>query len=300
MKKMFLIAVIFIVCGLAENAMALFRVTPSSLSFGTVPTGQSKTMTVTLNNSNAAQYPNIPVTITYINVAGDTDAFSLAGQNCPTVLNVGSSCTASVIFNPHAGDTNKSGFLQIGTAQEGNFSVWLFGAGAGGGLSFSSTSISFGNVAVDSILTRSVTVTNSYDVAVNLTVSSSYVFQTTNHCSPAPAKGSCTIDVVFAPTETGYESRTISVTWTGGSQSIYVSGTGTEEDHHADDGGGGAGGCFIATAALGPYFDAPVKTLHHPTESLRALSTKIGMLPALMVFIMTAALSFIVVRRVGK
>jgi len=260
MKKLIPIVVTLILLGMAENAMALFQVTPSSLSFGTVPTSQVKNLSVTVTNKASSGYPNIDVTISSIYISSGSDVFKVASQDCPGELDVGKSCTVSVNFTPLDAGTH-SGYLRIGTAQEGTFNVWLYGIGGGSQISFSNTSIDFGKVYVNQVLTESVQVTNNSDYTAYLTVGSSQVFQTSHNCGVLSAKSSCSINISFHPTSTGSASRTIEASWTDGSQSIYVYGTGISDDNHPDDSAGGSGGgCFIATAASGSYFNPHVKT----------------------------------------
>jgi Bacterial Ig-like domain (group 2)/Abnormal spindle-like microcephaly-assoc'd, ASPM-SPD-2-Hydin len=96
----------------------------------------------------------------------------------------------------------------------------------------SSTSVSFGNVAVDSTSgTRNVRLTNSSTTA--LTISSiefSGEFTETNTCGASlTRRASCTISITFEPTALGAQTGSVTITdnsTTGTTQTITLSGTG--------------------------------------------------------------------------
>jgi hypothetical protein len=297
MKKIIYIAVIFVMCDFAQNAMALLQVTPFNLDYGVVTIGESKTLPVTVTNKEAAAYPNIPVTINDIRISdhyGEKNVLSISSEDCPMVLNVAATCRASVTFRPQSAARTES-YLWIHTAEEGDFRVELYGTGVGTQLTFNPTGVAFGNYPVGSTTSVTVLVTNNSDTAVNLTLTGGDDFNMTHNCSTLKARDACTINLVFKPTEADTYYDYVTIIWDGGNYTLNVSGRGTSESQHADDGGGG--GCFISTASTSSYSDAPVKILHHPAVTFRTLTLKKVILPTMIIFIMTAAFSFIVVRR---
>jgi len=201
---------------------------------------------ITVTNKVAAEYTNIDVTISSIFISENTDIFKISSETCPNVLTVGASCTVTVIFIPV--DTGfQSSHLRIVTVEEGTASAYLNGSGRED-LSFSNTSIDFGDVPVNGSSVSSVQVTNDMNDNAYLTVSSSQVFQTSHNCGLLEAGASCTINITFSPTSTGTQTRTIDVSWTDGSQSISVQGKGISEDESDND---TTSGCFIGTTISG-------------------------------------------------
>jgi hypothetical protein len=94
-----------------------------------------------------------------------------------------------------------------------------------------STSFSFGNGEVGSSSAPiDVPVGNFGDASMSPTVSITAGFTQTNNCSsPVPGGQKCDINVAFAPTTTGAQTGTITVSFGGGirSQTVQLSGTGT-------------------------------------------------------------------------
>jgi len=210
---------------------------PLSLSFGSQPLeSPSSAQTVILANTGSGT-----LMISSITVNGDFTQTN----NCGANLAVGKICTIGVIFSPTAKGT-RTGTLSILDNSAGSpQTISLSGTGASSAssaspssraaVSFSPTSLTFGNQAVQTTSTaQSFTLTNSGDGALTissiaLTGANASDFAQTNNCGSSVASGAkCTISVTFKPTANGSRTAAVTVTddATGSPQSVTLSGTG--------------------------------------------------------------------------
>lgn len=74
---------------------------PTSLNFGSVPVGQSKTMSTTLTNNGKGALINLSATIT----GSGASYFSVTGNTCGNTVNPGAHCSISVRFRPNSRST---------------------------------------------------------------------------------------------------------------------------------------------------------------------------------------------------
>jgi len=198
-------------------------VSPSQLTFGSVPVGTSSAAnSATLSNNGRSK-----VTISGVTLTGD-----FAQTNtCGTSLAAGASCTISVKFSPTATGV-RSGTLSIADSATGSPQrVTLSGTGIAPAASASPNALSFGSQLLSTTSAASV-VTLSNAGTASLTISGVTVtgdFAQTNTCGTSLAAGSsCTISVKFSPTATGLRSGTLSIadSATGSPQQVSLSGTG--------------------------------------------------------------------------
>lgn len=125
------------------------------------------------------------------------------------------------------------------------------------GTNFSPTSLSFPSQAVGSTSTAApVTLSNTGAVALTVTKvtlggANAAEFTQTNNCTTVQPMGSCTINLVFAPTTAGAASATLIVTDNAGtgSQTISLSGTATAAADFTF--GAGSGGSSSSTISAG-------------------------------------------------
>jgi hypothetical protein len=154
------------------NAVAAGRlgVSPTSLSFGNVPMGQSMGRAATLTNSGSTS-----VVITQDSAS--SAAFAISGLTLPATLAPGQSATATVTFAPKTVGVvssnvtvNGNASLSVGAAsgsstpQSTAISASLPVSGNGAGapqLAASPTSVAFGSVTVGTQQNATVTLTNS-------------------------------------------------------------------------------------------------------------------------------------------
>ena len=240
--------------GFPESAMALLQVSPSSIDFADVMVGDSATRTVIVTNKESGSYPNVDVELSGIHMSGSVDF--TASNDCPSLLPVSSSFTATVTFSP-----TTDGWLYATlnlVSSEGTHKVNLSGKGVVEPVPITlfPTYIDFGDVEVGGVRSRSISVANqgANDLTLSVYTNNGY-FEYTHNCATLEAYGECWVTIMFKPEYNGRASGELILTWISpsGGANVQVTGVGIgsdEEDHHHDDDDGG-GGCFIDTAAHG-------------------------------------------------
>ncbi|MBI5394121.1 MAG: choice-of-anchor D domain-containing protein [Verrucomicrobia bacterium] len=186
---------------------AVIGMTPSSLAFGQVPVGTSKSMMVTIGNIGNAAF-----SVSALALSGSTD-FALAAGAPATPFSVapGAQVTVPVVYTA-SNEGNDSGALQItsNATNQTQVSVTLAGGGITSHLSLAPTAQDFGTVMVGSSASRTVTVTNSGGLAASVTVvsfSGSADFDLGAGAPATPftlaANASVILPLVFAPSAAG-------------------------------------------------------------------------------------------------
>jgi hypothetical protein len=194
---------------------------PGTLSFGQVQVGStSVSLQVTAGNSSGVAVPILSVNV--------TGPFVLATNACGSSLAANSSCELSIEFAPNqAGPA--SGTLTL-TSGAGTQTVGLSGTGASAPTDvLSPTSVNFPATVTGQLsAAQTVVLTNGGDLpltAISATVSVG--FQTANNCGTTLAgNSSCSISVIFAPTQAGSLAGTLSVADAQRTQMVALSGTG--------------------------------------------------------------------------
>lgn len=189
-------------------------VSASSLSFGDVYVGGSKSLSVTVQNTSGftstVNVSNIAISGTN---AGDytqtSDCLSLADQ---------ATCTVTVTFAPTAIGTRAATLTITTDATTGSaMTVSLTGNGLPTTATLSPTSASYGNVVLNSTSTaQTFTWTNTSTIALKVssaTVSSGWTIAA-NNCGTVAASSSCTVLVAFAPAALGTQTGTLTLTST--------------------------------------------------------------------------------------
>jgi hypothetical protein len=168
-------------------------VSPSSLTFASQIVGTtSSPQTITLTNTSAASATLSAITTTGNFASANTCGSSLAG---------GTSCSIGVTFTPTAIGTRTGSvtFTAAGIAR----TVTLTGQGAASPFSYSPASLDFGAVPSGSVVTKTVTLTNSGATPLALqilplTSPGTQDYVVTNNCgAQVPATGSCTLSISF-------------------------------------------------------------------------------------------------------
>jgi hypothetical protein len=197
-------------------------ITPTSLSFSAQVVGttsSARTITVLSNGTGPLQVSSVVATAPFSQT-----------NNCSGAMAPAASCTIQVAFAPTAVGT-ASGSVTI-TDNAGTQTVTLSGSGTAP-VTFSPTSLSFGNVVQATSSTRTITLTNRLSTTLTVSsvaVSGSGAFAVaSNTCGAGVAAGAtCTVGVTFSPTALGSATGTLTFTDNaiGGPQTVSLSGTG--------------------------------------------------------------------------
>jgi hypothetical protein len=193
--------------------------TPTSVSFGSVVTGNKSSQTVQIKNSGTA---NLTVSQATVTGAG----FSANGMTLPLTLTPGQSASLNVQYAPQAAGT-ASGLLSIvSNAPNSPATVALSGTGtaAASTMSLSPASLNFGNVNAGSSSTQSLQLANTGNSSVTVTqvAASGAGISVGGLAVPvtlAPAQ-SVALNVTFAPTTSGATSGSVTVTNSGGTNAV--------------------------------------------------------------------------------
>ena len=204
-----------------------FSFSAVSLNFGFLEIGTpsaSQTVTVTNVSSHSAAF-------TAIASSGD-----FAQTNtCPTTLPAGQNCSITITFTPTAAGS-RSGIVTLQDNDPGSPKqmIALTGNGESLAVSFETSPLKFGSVAVGSQGVESDTLINDGTSAVTISgiaiVRANRTFTQTNNCpTTLYAQQSCTFQVVFTPPDVANYKATLSVAnSTGTPVTLPLSGTGLD------------------------------------------------------------------------
>lgn len=199
---------------------------PSTITFATQvikTVSPSRTVKLTSTGVTALTISKIAITAPYSQV-----------NNCGASLAPGAFCTINVTFLPTVPGTQK-GTLTVTDGSPGSPQAVAL-SGVGTVMSFSPTSVNFGNQAYGtSSAPQNITITNVGSTAVSITKIAitglqPSSFSQTHDCSTTLAGGaSCTIGVTFTPQLKGVLNANVSVWDSGGGspQVVRLTGTGT-------------------------------------------------------------------------
>lgn len=210
--------------GTGTTPQPALGISPTSVSFGSVPVGTTASQSVTLSNTGSAA-----LTISGVSASA---GFSASGLTFPTTLNPGQNATLTVSFTPTAAG-NDSGTLSVSSNAPGSpATIVLSGTGAQGTLSASPASVAFGSVVVSGSDPQLVTLTNTGTVAVTVSkVSASGTGFTLSGVTTTPftmnAGATSTFTITFAPTTAGSASGSVSVTSNASNSTLVISLSGT-------------------------------------------------------------------------
>jgi centrosomal CEP192-like protein len=187
-------------------APALLSASAQSLSFGSVATGTSRTLSETVTNTGGSA-----LTITQVSPSGT--GFSFGGINPPVTLSPGQNFTFSVSFTPTSAG-NASGALSIvSNASNPNYSVTLTGSGvAPGQLAVTPATMSFGSVTVGSTFAQTGTLSaSSAPVTVSSIGGNSSEFSVSGISLPLTiaAGSTASFKVIFSPQASGTASASL-------------------------------------------------------------------------------------------
>jgi hypothetical protein len=213
--------------GLSGTGVAPVALSASSISFGTVLVGNSKTASkvTVLNQMNVA--------LTGISIAASGSGFSQT-NTCGTSLAAGASCKIAATFTPATSGT-VSGAITITDSAITSPQVITLTAVGQFPVLVSPASLSYGQVPVETTTAaKTVTVTNEMKTALTIdSVAFSGTdagdYAQTNTCgSSLAAAAKCTISVTFTPAATGTRTASLIITDSASTspQAVALTGTG--------------------------------------------------------------------------
>jgi hypothetical protein len=205
---------------------------PSSLSFGSVPVSNSKTLSETVKNTGGSS-----LTISQATASGT--GFSISGLNPPITLTAGQSFTFSASFAPTSAASANGTISVVSNGSNPNLTISMSGTGtAAGQLGVSPASLSFGNVVTGGNASLSGTLNaTSASVTVSSASISNSEFSLSGLTFPftIAAGGSANFTVSFSPSATGLASGTLSFSSNASNSPAAqsLSGTGTTPPQHS-------------------------------------------------------------------
>ena len=248
---------------IVSAAPSALSTSPSALNFGTLLIGGSATLPVHVTNTSTT-----PITFNAITTTGDY----VSGGSCPSAggaLAAGASCTVQVTFTALTSGT-LAGTLSLATSASTNpLMVALTGIGAQSELLITPSSLAFGNIAVGSSSSLSLTLLNNGPMPIiNLALTLSGDYAVTSPCpvTTLAAGASCAVQITFTPSANGSRTGTLTVISSdpGSPASIPLTGT-----------SGLPGGGFTLTVNGGVSASATV-TSGQPATYQLAISPTLG------------------------
>ena len=217
------------------SPQATVTVSPLTLAFGSVvvTTTSAPPLTVTVTNNTGSAVP-YTFSLTGTN-SGDFAAAPGGATPCPasggSLSASATPCTLDVTFTPPSLGYESATLNIIYTlfGIQNTQMVSLSGTGVGAPVvTLSPSSLTFpGQVVTSTSTSQPVAFANSgglVPVTISFSGANAGDFGETDTCTGSPA--SCTISVTFKPTATGTRTGMLTVTYTGGSQSVNLTGTG--------------------------------------------------------------------------
>jgi len=197
----------------------------ASLAFPGTEPGSSSTMPLTVTNSGDAI-----LNVTGARFSGPNATDFSQTNDCATVA-PGTTCSASIIFTPSTLLAESATLTIASNAVNSPSTVALTSATAPVPIVVtSSTSLDYGSVAVNTSATKTLTIGNSGTAVLNnlaVQVSGS-AFTPSSSCSSSLAVlAQCTVTVPFAPTATGAQTGTLTITSNVSPVTVALLGTGT-------------------------------------------------------------------------
>ena len=199
-------------------------VSATSLSFGNVTVNSTATEAITLKSTGTA-----PVTVNGAGISGT--GYAVSGSTFPVSLNPGASLTLQVTFDPRTAGAH-AGTLTI-SSNANAITVSLSGTGVTAPephLTASATSLSFGNVTVNSAATETITLksTGTAPVTVNGAGISGTGYAVSGSTFPVSLNpgSSLTLQVTFDPKTAGASAGTLTISSNANAITVSLSGTG--------------------------------------------------------------------------
>ncbi|MGO9265013.1 MAG: choice-of-anchor D domain-containing protein [Candidatus Binataceae bacterium] len=208
---------------------AALTVVPKTLNFGSLnyAFAGSNAHTLHIAISNPKKYKTAAIIVSVAGSTGYTAATSCNGVTIPA----GGKVNCQVTFSPTQLGTENGTLVITDNAGNAPQTVALTGAGTQGKMYTTPTTLHFGNVDVNTSLSKTVTLKNRS--ASTFTISSisnaNPVFVPSQNClGTIPGKGNCSITVTYTPTGAGLATDTLQIVDTpdGITKSVSLIGTG--------------------------------------------------------------------------
>jgi hypothetical protein len=197
---------------------------PSSLTFGVVDTGQTETLLTTITNSGADS-------VTISQISSLNAAFTTSELKLPLALAAGQSVDLNVVFSPTAQGWTGGTIKISSNASNSSLQMWVQGTGVGSqALTVTPSTVSFGQVALGSSSTVPVVVTNAraWDITLTGIRMAGAAFSVTSGPTfpiTLAAGQSVNLDATFKPQSPGEVGGSIFVMGPG--MDVPLTGTGT-------------------------------------------------------------------------
>jgi hypothetical protein len=198
-----------------------------------------------------------PVTLSNVSTTGD---FAIQVDDCPTVVSASGRCGIGVTFTPTTTGTRNGSLIISNSSSENPQTVMLTGLGAQPTVALSPTSLTFANQAVGTTSAQQ-TIVIKANGGLNIEVG--YIAITGNfsernvNCSVINAQdgSSCQIYVTFAPTATGTQTGTLTITDNAinSSQNVSLIGTGVPPNLGLSTTPGSSSSVTVAPGATAKY-----------------------------------------------
>jgi hypothetical protein len=204
------IGILYNATGIAALPAAKFS--ESGLAFGNQPVGvTSARQTLTLLNSGGSTLDIMSITVT-----GTNSADFHEHNNCGQKLPAGESCNINVTFQPTTVGARSASVAVADDAEGSPHSVGLAGTGGTGVGKVTPGTVAFGGQVINSTSDpNTVTLLNSGNYPINIasvTIAGEFSIQT-NTCAGELDPGvSCTVAIVFTPTQLGALTGTLTFT----------------------------------------------------------------------------------------
>jgi hypothetical protein len=207
----------------ASAATSQLACTPTNLGFGAVVVGQTETLPVTLTNNGQSS-------VTVSGIASGKSEFTTSNLSLPLVLLAGQSVELSVSFTPTAMGWTGGPIKLFSNASNTTSRLNVGGTGVSSEpVTASPSMVSFGQVAIGTISTVPVVLTNarSWKVTLSALQTTGGGFSMSGPSFPLTlgARDSVTVNVAFAPQSAGTTGGKLFVSGPG--LAIPLTGTGT-------------------------------------------------------------------------
>jgi hypothetical protein len=210
----------------------LLTVNPTSVAFGNINLANNNTKTVTLTNSGTGS-----VTISQINVVGL--GITVNGVATPMTLSAGQTTVLSIVYSPTILGVVAGSISVVSNATNSPAVILATGTGVQPQLTASPASLNFGNVAVGSSGSQTITLSNTGSAVATISQAvvsgTGYTMSGITMPMTLAAGASTSFSVQFAPTSAGSDSGTVTVTSNTPNSPTMVatSGTGTAPVQHS-------------------------------------------------------------------